>query len=74
MLQWLYMYVASVCFKCFSCFKCCKCFMFQMFQLFQMYATSVLSGCCIYYSGYTHMLQEHVLNVSSVSTYVASVP
>jgi hypothetical protein len=29
MLQWLYTYVANVCFKCFSCFKC----MLQVFYL-----------------------------------------
>jgi hypothetical protein len=41
MLQWLYTYAASVCFKCFICFFRC------MLQL-------VLFGCCICF---THMLQ-----------------
>jgi hypothetical protein len=42
MLQWLYMYVISVCFKCFICF------FIRILQVF-------LFGCCIYF---THMLQE----------------
>jgi hypothetical protein len=33
----------------------CKC-MSQMFHLFQMYVASVLSGCYIYCSGYTHIV------------------
>jgi hypothetical protein len=46
MLQWLDMYVASVCFKCFSCF--------------QKYVASVLSECCICCNGYTHTLQAYI--------------
>ena len=44
MLQWLYTYVAKVCFQCFICVLdvCCKC---------------VLSGCCI---RFTHMLQVFI--------------
>ena len=53
MLQWLYTYFASVCFKCFSYFK-------RMLQ-------SVLSGYCICCSGNTCMLQVYVPNVSPVS-------
>jgi hypothetical protein len=41
--------------------------MFQIFQLFQTYVASVLSGCCIYCSAHTHMLQAYVVNVSSIS-------
>jgi hypothetical protein len=44
---------------------CCKC-MFQIFQLFQTYVTSVLSGCCICCSSYTHMLQAYVSPISDV--------
>jgi hypothetical protein len=43
----------------------CKC-MFQTFYLFQMYVTGILSRCSIYFSGYTHMLQASMHNVSSV--------
>jgi hypothetical protein len=43
---------------------CCKC-VFQIFQLFQIYVTNVLSKYCIYCSGYAHMLQAYVLNISS---------
>jgi hypothetical protein len=52
MLQWPYMYAASI--------------YFQMFQQFQMYVTSVLSGCCIGCGGHTHMLPAYVLNILSV--------
>jgi hypothetical protein len=52
MLQWLYRCVASVCFKRFNYFK-------RMLQVF-------LSGCYIYCSGYTRMLQVCFLNVSTV--------
>jgi hypothetical protein len=31
------------------------------------YVASVLSGCCICYTGYTHMLQMYVSNVSAIS-------
>jgi hypothetical protein len=80
MLHWLYTNVASVCFICFRCMLqafyryvsyvatihvCCKC-MFQMFHLFQTYVASVLSGYCIRCSGYTHMLQPYVSNISHV--------
>jgi hypothetical protein len=41
----------------------CKC-MFPMFHLFLMYVASVLSGCCMCWSGYTYMLQMYVLIVS----------
>jgi hypothetical protein len=44
---------------------CCKC-VFQMFQLFQTSVASVLSGCYICCSGYTHMLRAYVPNVSHV--------
>ena len=79
MLQWLYKYATSVCFKCFICMLqvfyldiayvavaidvCCKC-MFQMFHLFQTFVASVSSGCCICFR---HMLQSSIQNVSSVS-------
>jgi hypothetical protein len=53
MLQWLYTYASSVCFKCFSCFR-------RMLQVF-------LSGCCICGSDYTHISQAYLLIVSSVS-------
>jgi hypothetical protein len=50
-------------------------FVLHMLQL-QVYITnvstisevvSVLSGCCIYCSGYTHMLHKYIPNVSHVS-------
>jgi hypothetical protein len=87
MLQWLYMYVASVCFKYFICFKhilqvfyvvyvvmtiyVCCKRMFQIFHLFQTYVAIVL--CCICCNGHIHMLQVYVSNVSIVQTYVAIV-
>jgi hypothetical protein len=37
-----------------------------MFQLFETYVASVLSRCCICCSDHTHMLQEYIVNVSSV--------
>jgi DNA-directed RNA polymerase subunit N (RpoN/RPB10) len=52
MLQWLYAYVVSVCFKCFSCFKR----MLQVFYLDVAYVTV-----------HIHMLQAYVVNVLSVS-------
>jgi hypothetical protein len=45
-LQCLYTYAASVCFKRFNCF--------------QMYVVSGLSGCCICCTGYTRTLQVYV--------------
>jgi hypothetical protein len=55
---------------------CCKP-MFQMFQLFQMYVSSVSYeycesrlGCCICCNGCIRMLQEFVLNVSSIFSYI----
>jgi hypothetical protein len=39
---------------------CCRC----IFYLFQTCVASVLSGCYICYSGYTHMLQTYVSIVS----------
>jgi hypothetical protein len=45
-------HVASVCFKYFNCF--------------QTYVACVLFECCICCSGYNHMLQAYVPNVSSV--------
>jgi hypothetical protein len=44
---------------------CCKC-MFEIFHLFICTLQSVLFGCCIYFSGYTYMLQASIQNVSSV--------
>jgi hypothetical protein len=52
MLHWLYTYVANVCFKCFSCFK-------RTLQVFYLDVTYVALPI--------HMLQEYVVNVSSVS-------
>jgi hypothetical protein len=78
MLQWLYMYVASVCSKCFSYFRrvlhvfclgvayvlhlCCKCFIWILY-MFHTYITSVLFGCCICF---TLMLQVFHPNVAYV--------
>ena len=42
MLQWLYMYVASVCFKCLSCFK----YMLQVFYLDIAYVAVAMHVCC----------------------------
>jgi hypothetical protein len=47
---------SSVTYVAMAIHVCCKC-MFQIFQLFQMYVASVSSGCCVYCSGYTRMLQ-----------------
>jgi hypothetical protein len=58
MLQWLYLYVASVCFKCFICFR-------RMLQ-------SVLSGYCICLSGYTYRLQVSIQNVHLFQRHVAN--
>jgi hypothetical protein len=44
-------YIANSYLKCFICFRC----------LLQV----CLSACCICCSGYTHMLQVYVLNISS---------
>jgi hypothetical protein len=44
---------------------CCK-RLFKNFLLFQKYVANVLSGYCIYFSGYTHMLQESIQNISFV--------
>ena len=51
MLQRLYTYIASVCFKCLS--------------YFQMYVASGLSVCCICCTGYTRMLQVYVFKCFS---------
>jgi hypothetical protein len=66
MLQWLYTYVANVCFKYFSCLKrMLQVFFFWMLHMlhclcvyvasvcficFKKYVANILSGCCIYYS------------------------
>jgi hypothetical protein len=42
MLQWLYTYVASVCFKCFTCFKC----MLQVFYLGAAYVALAIHVRC----------------------------
>jgi hypothetical protein len=48
---------------CCICCKCihvyCKC-MFQMFHLFQTYIATILSRCCIYFSGDKQMLQVSI--------------
>jgi hypothetical protein len=53
MLQWLYTYVASVCFKCFSCFR-------RMLQVFYLDVAYVAVAIHI-------LLQVHVPNVSPIS-------
>jgi hypothetical protein len=47
MLQWLYTYVAMVCYQCFTC-------------VFGRISQVCLSGCCIYF---IHLFQKHVISV-----------
>jgi hypothetical protein len=73
-LQWLYTYVASVCFICMlqmfyidityvvvAIYVCCKC----MFQIFYLYVAYISSGCYKSRSG-LHMLQLRYMYVASV--------
>jgi hypothetical protein len=67
MLQWLYTYVATVCFKCFTCVCCSRCFMLQVFSLagavrfmhfrcmFHLNVACVSSGCCKSRSGVAYV-------------------
>ena len=60
MLQWLYMYVASVCSKCFRCFR-------DMLQVFHKDVAKVDWDVAYAAMGYSRMFQMYVLNVSSIS-------
>jgi hypothetical protein len=60
MLQVFCLYVSYVAMTIHVCWMC----MFGMFHLFQTYVASILSEC---YSGYTHILQLYVSNVSPIS-------
>jgi hypothetical protein len=72
-----YTYVAGLCSKCFICFRrmlqevlsCCKCFMSKHRRsLCARYeCCKSISGCRIYYNGYTHVLQVSIQNVSFTS-------
>jgi hypothetical protein len=65
MLQWLYTYVASICFKCFGYFRC-------MFHAFHLYVSCVSSICFMCFilmlqnDLMLHMLQWLYTHVSSV--------
>jgi hypothetical protein len=48
MLQWLYMYVVNFCSQCFICFSGVRYKCIWMLQ--NTYVTSVLSGCCVYFT------------------------
>ena len=52
MLQWLYTYVASVCFKCFVYFSdiCCKCFYQDVDYVSHICLQVFLSRCYIYFA------------------------
>jgi hypothetical protein len=73
MLQWLYTYVASVCFKCFSYFKR----MLQLFYLDIGYVAVAIHVCCKCmfecFTCFRPMLQVFHLDVAYVQTYVASI-
>jgi hypothetical protein len=61
MLQWLYTYVASVCFKCFSCFKR----ILQVFYLDVAYVALALHVCCKYRFKMFQLFQTYVASVLS---------
>jgi hypothetical protein len=67
MFQWLYTYVASVCFKCFSCFKR----MLQVFYLDIAYGALAIYLCCKCmfkcFSCFKRMLQVFYLDVAYVA-------
>jgi hypothetical protein len=67
MLQWLYTYVASVCFKCFSYSKC----MLQVFYIDVVYVALlyiyVASVCYKCFSYFKCMLQVLYLDVAYVT-------
>ena len=67
MLQWLYTYVVSLYSKYFTWFRC---ILQQIFYLFQTFVCKHFwFDCCICF---THLLQEYVPNVSSVSVLCCS--
>jgi hypothetical protein len=61
MLQWLYTYVSSVCFKCFICFKR----MLQVFYLDVAYVAVAIHVCCKCMFQMFHLFQTYVASVSS---------
>jgi hypothetical protein len=63
MLQWLYMYVASVWFKCFSCFKR----MLQVFYLDAAYIALAIYVCCKCMFHMFQLFQTYVTSVLSGS-------
>jgi hypothetical protein len=81
MLQGLYTYVVSVCFKCLAVSNICyKCFIriLHMLQWLYMYVTSVCFTCfrpmlqmfyldVVYIAYFRHMSQASIQNVSSIS-------
>jgi hypothetical protein len=87
MLQWLYTYVANICFKCFKLYVASvfiwmlhmlhwlymyvASVCFKCFSYFQTYNASVLSGCCICCSP-IHVLQTYVVMFHMFWTYVAA--
>jgi hypothetical protein len=62
-LQWLYMYVASICFKYFNCFK-------RMLQVFYLNVVYVTSVCFKYFSCFKCMLQMFYLDVAIVAVVI----
>jgi hypothetical protein len=65
MLQWLYMYVVSVCFKCFSCFRS----MLRVFYPDVAYVAVAIHICCkICFKCFTcfRCMLQQVLHVASV--------
>jgi hypothetical protein len=57
MLQVFYMDVVKVDRDVASVLEICCKRPFKMFHLIQTYVATLLCGCCICFSGYTHMLQ-----------------
>jgi hypothetical protein len=69
MLQWLYMHVASICFKCFSYFSdiCFKCFICMLHNI------HVASVCFKHFRCLIRMLQLFYLDVAKLDLDVACV-
>jgi hypothetical protein len=64
MLQWLYMYVASICFKCFIYFRR----MLQVFYLDVAYVAVAIHICCKRMLQMFHLFQTYVAEVLHVAT------
>ena len=66
MLQWLYTYVLSVCFKYFSCFKLMLPIFYLDVACVYLDVVCLLSRFCICCNGYSRMLQVYVSNIPFV--------